>query len=140
MVLTSREVDKGTRGVKPGELEKAKRDGLAEPVRVSLERTVRAAATASKTEAEFVRRLRSSGLLVRPRYDKGSTDAGVVGYSVAATPTKAERAAGIKPVWFGGGRLAKDLTLPRLRDEWDQSTDARTAVESEWNASRAARR
>lgn len=136
VVLTSREVDKGTRGVKPGELEKAKRDGLAEPVRVSLERTVRAAATASKTEAEFVRRLRSSGVLVRPRYGKGSTDAGAVGYSVATTPTKAERAAGIKPVWFGGGRLAKDLTLPRLRDEWDQSADARTAAESEWNASR----
>lgn len=136
VVLTSREMDKGTRGVKPGELEKAKRGGLAEPVRVSLERTVRAAATASKTEAEFVRRLRSSGLLVRPRYDKGSIDAGVVGYSVATTPTKAERAAGIKPVWFGGGRLAKDLTLPRLRDEWDQSADARTAAESEWNASR----
>ncbi|WP_155290373.1 relaxase/mobilization nuclease domain-containing protein [Rhodococcoides fascians] len=135
-VLTSREADKGTRGLKPAELEKAKRDGLAEPVRVSLERTVRAAATASKTEAEFVRRLRSSGLLVRPRYDKGSVDAGVVGYSVAAAPTKAERAAGLKPVWFGGGRLAKDLTLPRLRDEWDQSTDARTAAESEWSSSR----
>lgn len=136
VVLTSREEDTGTRGVKPGELEKAKRDGLAEPVRVTLERTVRAAATASKTEAEFVRRLRGNGVLVRPRYDKGSVDAGVVGYSVAATPTKAERAAGIKPVWFGGGRLAKDLTLPRLRDEWDQSADARTAADGEWNASR----
>lgn len=136
VILTSREMDKGTRGLKPGESEKAKRDGLAEPVRVSLERTVRAAATASKTEAEFVRRLRSSGLLVRPRYDKGSTDAGVVGYSVGAAPTKAQRAAGIKPVWFGGGRLAKDLTLPRLRDEWDQSADARTTAVSEWNASR----
>ena len=135
-VLTSREEDKGTRGVKPGELEKAKREGLAEPVRVSLERTVRAAATASKTEAEFVRRLRGSGLLVRPRYDKGSVDAGVVGYSVAATPTKAERVAGTKPVWFGGGRLAKDLTLPRLRDEWDQSADARVSADGEWNALR----
>ncbi|WP_208601131.1 relaxase/mobilization nuclease domain-containing protein [Rhodococcoides fascians] len=135
-VLTSREADKGTRGLKPGELEKAKRDGLAEPVRVSLERTVRAAATASKTEAEFVRRLRSSGVLVRPRYDKGSTDAGVVGYSVAAALTEVQRAAGMKPVWFGGGRLAKDLTLPRLRDEWDQSTDARTAAEGEWSSSR----
>ncbi len=96
---------------------------------------MRACATASKTEAEFVRRLRARKLLVRPRYDKGSAGE-VVGYSVATTPTPANRANGIKPVWYGGGRLSKDLTLPRLRDEWDQSEDARIAAAAEWKATR----
>lgn len=135
-VLLSREEQRGSRGVSPAELEKAKKAGLPEPVRRTIERRVRAAATASKTEAEFVRRLRGDNLLVRPRYETGSASGSVIGYSVAATPSKADRAAGIKPVWFGGGRLAKDLTLPRLRDEWDTSPAATTAAEQEWSASR----
>lgn len=134
-VLTSRELDRGTRGVTPAELQKAKRTGLGEPDRRTLERTVRACATASRTEAEFVRRLRAQKVLVRPRYDKGSTGT-VVGYSVAATPTDAARAGGATPVWFGGGRLAKDLTLPRLRDEWDTGVVARESADAEWVAAR----
>lgn len=134
-VLSSRELDRGTRGVTPAELQKAKRNGLGEPDRRALERTVRACATASRTEAEFVRRLRAQKVLVRPRYDKGATGA-VVGYSVAATPTDADRAVGAAPVWFGGGRLAKDLTLPRLRDEWDTGVAAQEKAAVEWVAAR----
>jgi hypothetical protein len=135
VVLASREAERGTRGIKPAEAARARRAGAPETARESMERTVRACATASKTEAEFVRRLRERKLLVRPRYDKGSAGE-VVGYSVATTPTPADRANGIKPVWYGGGRLSKDLTLPRLRDEWDQSEDARTAAAAEWKATR----
>ncbi|WP_196249956.1 relaxase/mobilization nuclease domain-containing protein [Rhodococcoides fascians] len=134
-VLTSREKERGTRGLEPAEIESTRRSGAAEPVRHSLERRVRAAATASKTEAEFVRRLRGDGVLVRPRYEKGTTGE-VVGYSVAAAPSKAERATGNTPVWYGGGRLSKDLTLPRLRDEWDTSADANAAAAAEWRAAR----
>lgn len=134
-VLMSREEERGTRGLEPAELETTRRSGAVEPVRHSLERAVRAAATASKSEAEFVRRLRADKLLVRPRYDKGSAGA-VIGYSVAATPSAAERANGGKPVWYGGGRLSKDLTLPRLRDEWDTSADANAAAAAEWSAAR----
>jgi hypothetical protein len=43
---------------------------------------VRAAATASESEAEFVRRMRRCGLLVRPRYADGRTDV-ITGYSVS---------------------------------------------------------
>ncbi|MDR6912983.1 hypothetical protein J2W54_004996 [Rhodococcus fascians] len=135
VVLASREAERGTRGIKPAEAARARRAGAPETARESMERTVRACATASKTEAEFVRRLREHKLLVRPRYDKGSAGE-VVGYSVATTPTPTDRANGIKPVWYGGGRLSKDLTLPRLRDEWDQSEDARTAAAAEWKATR----
>ncbi|MGR9984068.1 hypothetical protein ACUOH1_25420, partial [Escherichia coli] len=42
--------------------------------RNDLARSVRAAAGASENEAEFVRRLRRSGVLVRPRFAEGTTD------------------------------------------------------------------
>ncbi|MBY6709084.1 MULTISPECIES: relaxase/mobilization nuclease domain-containing protein [unclassified Rhodococcus (in: high G+C Gram-positive bacteria)] len=135
VVLTSRENDRGTRGVKPAEAARATRTGASETSRALLERRVRACATASKTEAEFVRRLRAQKVLMRPRYDTGTTGT-VVGYSVATTPTAAERAAGTKPVWYGGGRLAKDLTLPRLRDEWDTTGTAPQDAAAEWSAAR----
>jgi hypothetical protein len=41
----------------------------------------------------------------------------VVGYSVAAGGSSS------KSVWFGGGRLAKDLTLPTLRAGWRSIDD-----------------
>ncbi|MBY6438118.1 hypothetical protein HQ602_17225 [Rhodococcus kroppenstedtii] len=135
VVLASREAERGTRGMKPAEAARAARAGAPETSRVQLERTVRACATASKTEAEFVRRLRAQKVLLRPRYDKGTTGT-VVGYLVATTPTAAERSAGGAPVWFGGGRLAKDLTLPRLRDEWDTTGTAPQDAAKEWSAAR----
>lgn len=95
---------------------------------------VRAAATSSADEAEFVRRMRASGLLVRPRFADGRTDV-VTGYSVAQRPVAGER-----PIWYGGGHLARDLTLPRLRHGWpDTPTGASTAA-AEWSAARRGRR
>ncbi|MFT8396689.1 MAG: hypothetical protein ABF648_11645, partial [Propionibacterium sp.] len=95
---------------------------------------VRATSSASESEAEFVRRIRRSGLLVRPRYADGRTDV-VTGYSVAERPQTGER-----PIWYGGGHLGRDLTLPRLRDGWpDTAAGASEAVE-EWNAAKRGRR
>lgn len=96
-VLNSREQDRGVRGLEPAEIETTRRTGALEPVRHTLERKVRAAATVSKTEAEFVRRVRAGGVLIRPRYDRGTTGA-VLGHSVAAAPTRGERATGTAPV------------------------------------------
>lgn len=101
-VLESRQAGYSVPGVKPAELAKAVKAGT-EPVRVTLGRKVRAYAAGSSDEAEFVRRCRRGGLLVRPRYASDRTDV-VVGYSVAARPP-----AGEKPVWFGGGNLGRDL-------------------------------
>ncbi|MBM6622518.1 hypothetical protein JTF08_12945 [Micrococcaceae bacterium RIT802] len=96
--------------------------------RVSLERKVRAASTAASTEADFVRQGRNTGLLMRPRYAKNTTDV-VIGYSVAERPRSGER-----PIWFGGGRLARDLGLGQLRAQWaDTAQDSLDAV-AEWNA------
>ena len=106
--------------------------GSPEPDREILERTVRQFAAASASEGELVRRLRAQGLIVRPRFAAGRDDQ-VVGYSVALTP-----ADGKQVVAHAGGKLAKDLTLPRLRathgwtaqdpdaiDEWQRAFHGR---------------
>jgi hypothetical protein len=119
---------KGMPGLSRAELERTDREQLAEPPRITLARIVREASVASESEAEFVRRLRGSGALVRPRFESGGADV-VVGYSVAIRTAEGE-----KPIWFGGGKLAKDLTLPSLRRYWDVSADDRRAAVVEWKA------
>lgn len=106
----------------------------ADQPRHELALKVRAAATASHDEGEFVRRLRGSALLVRPRFADGRTDV-VTGYSVAQRPTAGER-----PIWYGGGHLGRDLTLPRLRQAWPDSPDGAMAAVAEWNAAKRNRR
>ncbi len=118
----------GERGIRSGELAADRRRGRhvgdrdhGQPERPgcgsrrTLERVVRACATAAGDEPDFVSRLRSEGVLCRPRYAEGSTSE-VVGYSVALPARQGER-----PVWFGGGRLSRELTLPRLRSTWPET-------------------
>ncbi|MDE8670877.1 relaxase/mobilization nuclease domain-containing protein [Pseudarthrobacter sp. H3Y2-7] len=116
-----------TRGYDRAEKATAVRDDR-EMHRASLARKVRASASASATEAEFVRRARDTGLLVRPRYAKNTTDV-IVGYSVAERPKPGER-----PIWFGGGTLASDLKLGALREEWPDTPHLATEAAAEWNA------
>jgi hypothetical protein len=116
------------RGERPGEREAAARRGADEVDAKRLERTVRAAAGASQDEGEFVRRVRRDGVLIRPRYAAGRDDV-VAGYSVALRPEK-----GQPVVWHGGGRLARDLTLPELRKGWPDSPETATTAVAEWQA------
>ncbi|WP_231511393.1 relaxase/mobilization nuclease domain-containing protein [Arthrobacter sp. UNC362MFTsu5.1] len=132
--LTELGTVRAERGFTPAEQAKAARHGLPEVERHSLARKVRTCATASTDEAEFVRRARMEGLLVRPRYAAGRTDV-VTGYSVAVRPRKGERA-----VWFGGNSLGRDLALPKLRGAWESTPNSATAAVSEWNAAARNRR
>ena len=116
-----------TRGYDRAEKATAARDER-EMHRSSLARKVRASASASATEGEFVRRARDTGMLLRPRYAKNTTDV-IVGYSVAERPKAGER-----PIWFGGGTLASDLKLGALREEWMDSPQLATEAAAEWNA------
>ncbi|WP_344247332.1 relaxase/mobilization nuclease domain-containing protein [Actinocorallia libanotica] len=93
-----------------------------EPDRLTLARHVRAAEASARNEVEFVSELLAAGLLVQPRYGPGK--ATVTGYSVALPAPE-----GGKPVWFGGGKLAPDLTLPSLRTSWP-ATDPRHAADA----------
>ncbi|MGV9815874.1 relaxase/mobilization nuclease domain-containing protein [Streptomyces cellulosae] len=98
---------------KTGEAEKATRRGLAEPVRETLQRTVREAAAAAVSDADFFERLAAAGLRVKQRV---APDGNVTGYSVAMP---GDRDGTQKPVWFPGTRLAPDLSLPRVRERWN---------------------
>ena len=89
-------------------------------VKERLEQKVRAGAVAAGSEAEFVRRLRSEGLAVRPRFGTEGEDT-VVGYSVAFR--------GDRPIWHGGGTLSRDLSLPSLRSRWPVGAEADAVAE-----------
>jgi len=96
------------------ETEQAARHGWSEPARVTLRREVCTAAAGASSEREFLARLRAAGVLVRERYSTVSPDR-VTGYAVGL-PGHTARGGGV--VWYGGGKLAADLTLPKLRARW----------------------
>ena len=137
--LEARARQAGSRGLKHGELAADRRRGRQpgergeHPERSSrqtLERIVRACAGASREESEFIGRLRDEGVRYRPRYAEGGTEK-VVGYSVRLPGgDDAPR----RSVWYGGGRLARDLTLPALRRSWGQDEDARQRAVAEWSS------
>jgi hypothetical protein len=97
------------------EHEKTRRRGWQEPPRVTLRRAVSTAAAGATSEPEFFARLDRTGLLIRKRMSTRNP-AEVTGYAVAL-PGDAAHSGG--PVWFGGGKLAADLTWPKLRRRWE---------------------
>jgi hypothetical protein len=123
--------DRGQQGYKKGELEHDKRMGrdvgawsetrtgtqyidktTAHPERGAkrlLERTIRACAVAAGDELDFVKRVRHEGIEIQGvTYDRGRGRGRVTGYKVRLAGGDSER-------WYGGGHIAKDLTLPALR-------------------------
>jgi hypothetical protein len=105
-----------TAGRRPtrAENEDARRRGWEEPARITLRRAVHTAAAGASSEQEFFVRVEAAGLLVRRRFSQ--RDPGqVTGYAVAKPGHVNGQGA---PVWFGGGKLAADLTLPKLRQRW----------------------
>jgi hypothetical protein len=127
-LTTSRIAASTERGERPSERNIAERAGAAETKARRLERGVRAAAGAAQTEGEFVRRLHQMGIVTKPRFAAGRDDV-VAGYSVAMRPQKGEPI-----VWHGGGRLARDLTLQRLREGWVDSPQSASEGVAEWQA------
>jgi hypothetical protein len=102
---------------------------LEEAPRSTLRRQVSRAAAGAASEQEFFARLSRSGVLVRTRSSTRNPGQ-VTGYAVAlpGDTTKAGT-----PVWYGGGKLAADLTLPKLRRRWGaaggSADDSFTAAE-----------
>jgi len=96
------------------EREKAARNGRAEPPRVTLRRHVATCAAAAVSTEDFFTRLGQAGVQVRFRYSTQNPGQ-VTGYSVSL-PGDTARTGG--QVWFGGGKLAADLSWPRLSRRW----------------------
>lgn len=140
-VLASREFGGTEQATRPDERARAVRVGAVETDREALRRRVRAAAVSTESEAEFVRELRAAGMVLRPRYAKDRTDE-VTGYSIRM-PAQKNLASGRweKAIWFGGGHLAKDLTLSALRGwaGWEQSAQAGEEAVAEWGRSSTSR-
>ncbi|WP_249714705.1 relaxase/mobilization nuclease domain-containing protein [Rhizomonospora bruguierae] len=102
------------------EQNKSHRRGQPEIPRDRLRREVRAAAAAAIDENDFIDRLQAAGILVRLRHSTINPDE-VTGYAVGLPDH--HTGAG-DTVWYGGGRLAPDLTLPRLRRRWGSGSGA----------------
>src|SRR5690606_19695215 len=100
------------------ESNKAARHGRAVTPRERLRRTVRDIATIAVDETDFFTRLHAAGSLSQPRYSE-LHPGGVPGYSVGrpgyTTATGAQ-------LYYGGAKLAADLSLPRLRQRWGADT------------------
>jgi hypothetical protein len=96
------------------EMEQAARRGWGEAPRTRLRREVCTAVAGARTEQAFFARLGEAGVLVRLRYS--SVNPGqVTGYAVGLRDHVAKDGG---TIWYGGGKLAADLTLPKLRTRW----------------------
>ncbi|WP_156393613.1 relaxase/mobilization nuclease domain-containing protein [Nocardioides sp. Root140] len=127
--VEGREQGTAARGEQRAETERAARSGATSTVPKELAHRIRSAAVASTGEAEWIRRLRDSGVVVKPFYAKGTTDV-VAGYRAAV-----KGGAGEKLVFYGGGKLGKDLSLPRLREGWAApSIEQAEEISGEWQA------
>jgi hypothetical protein len=96
------------------ETEQAARRRWADPPGTVLRRKVAAAAGGSGTEHEFFARLGQAGVLVRRRHSTVNPGQ-ATGYAVGL-PHHTSEDGGV--IWYGGGKLAADLTLPKLRARW----------------------
>ena len=97
-------------------------------------RIVEACAKASRSEDEFIRRVRREGFSIDPRLRRGTakdsfTDPGqVVGYRITwrSTDGWTER--------FNAFELGDDMRLKRLRDDWVDDARSRALAVQEWRA------
>ncbi|MBK3587631.1 mobilization protein, partial [Streptomyces sp. MBT57] len=90
---------------------KAERQGQSVTARHWLRERAYAVAAAVHTEADYFTVLQSLGIKVKTRLGPESGD--VIGYSLAA-PGDTNSAG--EPVWYGGSKLAPDLSINRLRE------------------------
>lgn len=107
------------RCAEPAPAQSGEDHGLGEAPRLTLQRHVSTAAGAG-TEEKFFAFLEQTGVRIRKR-SSADDPLQVIGYAVALPGDTAKDGS---PVWYGGGKLGADLTLPRLRQRWTQPSIA----------------
>lgn len=127
-VVEGRATGRSVRADPMRELAEVEAGKVAEPRSARLSRIVRACASSSTSEAQFIRQLRREGLWVRPRFAAGGHDQ-VVGFAVAERPPAGKRAE-----WRAAGKLGRDLTLPRLQELWPADEASATEAIDEWRS------
>ncbi|MGW2724914.1 relaxase/mobilization nuclease domain-containing protein, partial [Streptomyces sp. NPDC001492] len=95
-----------------GETEKARRKNLPEPPRETLRNEAYAAAAKTSNPADFFAALRDAGFMVEARTGR---DGEPTGYKVGRPEWRTKEGA---LIWYSGGRLAPDLSLPQLKQRW----------------------
>lgn len=117
--------DDNTAAARPGVKEQvtAENRGRRTSPRVTLRQKVKAAAASSAGFGEFSDRLAAHGVTVWPRMSERNPEQ-ITGYSVSLNDWT--NAAG-EPVRFGGGKLAPDLSWPKLRARWEPQPRPNTA-------------
>ncbi|MFJ1745310.1 relaxase/mobilization nuclease domain-containing protein [Streptomyces sp. NPDC088116] len=90
---------------------KAERQGQAVTARQWLREQAYAVAAAVRNEADYFTVLQSLGIKVKTRLGPETGD--VIGYSLAAP---GDTNVACEPVWYGGSKLAPDLSINRLRE------------------------
>lgn len=88
--------------------------------REDLRRKVRAVAVAATSEAEFFTKLQQAGIKVKLRHSQRNPEQ-VTGYAVGLEGHT--NPAG-ETIFYGGGKLAADLSLPKLRQRWSDPPPA----------------
>jgi hypothetical protein len=91
-----------------------------EPPRVTRRRMVATAAAASASERGFFARLDQAGIMARQRHSTRNPGQ-VTGYAVALPGDIGKDGS---PVWYSGGKLAADLTWPKLTHQWHPARHA----------------
>ncbi|MEV0695016.1 relaxase/mobilization nuclease domain-containing protein [Streptomyces sp. NPDC050388] len=112
----------GTAAKRPtsAERHKADRHNRQRTPREELRETVRRSMAGAASEEEFFDRLAAAGLLIRRRIaPSGDT----LGYAVALPGDRNGRG---EPVFYSGSKLAPDLSLPRIRERWTQTSEGTT--------------
>jgi len=101
-----------------GALEKAALRGAGETTRAWLRRSARLAAVRAQDPEGYFLALRGQGIRVRKRVSAttGELQGYALGWRLDVTGDEGE------PVWFSGGALANDLTLPKLMSRWASAT------------------
>jgi hypothetical protein len=117
------------------EVNKARRLGKSSTARDEVRHHVRTAAAAATGEEEFFARLADAGLKVERRASVRSPGEWT-GYKVA---DPAHTTASGEPLWFSGGSLARDLTLPKLRQRWSTHPGKQASGDQPMRISVAAR-
>ena len=93
--------------------------------RLRLRHEVERAAGGARSPEEFFAGLRDAGVLVRERFSQLRPEE-LTGYAVALP---GDRDGQGEPMWRGGGSLAPELSLPRLRARWgDTGTEGTTST------------
>ncbi|MYM20474.1 relaxase/mobilization nuclease domain-containing protein [Brevibacterium sp. 5221] len=96
---------------KRGERERATRERQPWVEKNELTRRLRAALAASSTEAEFVSNVYAAGVIIEPRFAKGTTQK-VAGYKVALPAPEGTKRDAFR---YSPSRLDKNLSLPAVR-------------------------